>query len=446
MDANDSFDAAEVEAFCGAMDRKANRLRILLSAYFFSPDAGSEMGTGWNAAIGLARSHEVWVVTTGQAQDRIDRALAASGPPYPTMIYHDLPQIIRRLLSANEIAQHLRYYLWQLAIFPVVQRVHRQVVFDLTHHLTPAKYWAPSSVAWLDAPFVWGPVGAAGSVRPSLWRNLGMRGLALDLARKLGQATARLDPATRATGSRSAIALAADNNTASLCRALGARKVAPLSAIALPEHELARLLSNPVVTPGRPFIFASFQRLVYWKGVHLGLEAFARLNHPDTLYYVVGDGPEKERLTAMAHRLGVVDRVIFHGAVRRDTYFDMLLQTHAVVYPSLHPVSAWTVMEAMAAGKPVICLADAGDSVPVSGTTGFIVEGSTEREVVAGLAEAMGTLVAQPELHMALGERAQTVARSFGWTDRIRLLNRLYLDFAGEYRSKAGAAPPARPF
>ena len=410
------------------MKQSADALRILLSAYFFAPGAGSEMGTGWNAALELARAHQVWVVTPGHARDRIERALAAAGRPHLGVVYHDLPRFIVRSLSTNEVTHHVRYYLWQLAIFPLVSRLHREIAFDLTHHLTPQKYWAPSSLAWLDAPFVWGPVGAAGGVRPALWRGVGLRGRALDAARSLGQAAAWLDPATRATARRSALALAADDRTARRCRKLGAQKVVALPAIALPEHELARLLSHPVAPPGRPFVFASFQRLVYWKGVHLGLKAFARLDDPRTIYRIIGDGPEKPRLMAMAQKLGVADRVRFQGTVGREDYFASLLQADAIVYPSLHAVSAWTVVEAMAGGKPVICLTDAGDAVPVTASSGVIVRGASEREIVAGLAEAMATLVARPELCARLGEEGRSVARSFGWSDRARAFDRLYHD------------------
>ena len=43
-------------------------LRVLLSAYTFRPNRGSEPGIGWNVAQDVARHHDIWVLT--QDNDR----------------------------------------------------------------------------------------------------------------------------------------------------------------------------------------------------------------------------------------------------------------------------------------------------------------------------------------------------------------------------------------
>ena len=57
----------------------------------------------------------------------------------------------------------LYYYLWQLTAIPKIRKHHKEVGFDISHHVTFVKYWAPSCLAWLDIPFIWGPVGGGES-------------------------------------------------------------------------------------------------------------------------------------------------------------------------------------------------------------------------------------------------------------------------------------------
>lgn len=127
-------------------------------------------------------------------------------------------------------------------------------------------------------------------------------------------------------------------------------------------------------------------RLHPQKGHTYLLEAAALV--PDAIFVLAGDGPERQLLEDQSRSLGLEDRVRFLGQ-RRD--IPRLLATcDLFVLPSLYEGMPLSVLEAMAAGKPVIATAIGGtDELVVHGTTGLLVP---PRDAVA-LAEAIRVLL-----------------------------------------------------
>ncbi|HEU0299237.1 MAG TPA: glycosyltransferase, partial [Longimicrobium sp.] len=91
--------------------------------------------------------------------------------------------------------------------------------------------------------------------------------------------------------------------------------IIPFGATVEPRAELPA----PRTDPDAPFELLFVGRLVERKGVHLLLDALAALPaERRVVLRVVGDGPERPRLQARAERLGLMDRVVFHGFVPRE--------------------------------------------------------------------------------------------------------------------------------
>ncbi|HZF27899.1 MAG TPA: glycosyltransferase [Gammaproteobacteria bacterium] len=98
-------------------------------------------------------------------------------------------------------------------------------------------------------------------------------------------------------------------------------------------------------------------RLFPVKGVALALHALPLLvaRGLDARLEIAGEGPERERLEALARRLGVADRVRFRGAVRdmREFYS----RVDCLVHPPLTEAFGLVALEAAAHGCPVIAAA-----------------------------------------------------------------------------------------
>jgi glycosyltransferase involved in cell wall biosynthesis len=146
------------------------------------------------------------------------------------------------------------------------------------------------------------------------------------------------------------------------------------------------------------------------KNHELFLRAAARVraSFPAAQFLIVGDGPERVRLERLTTELGLGEAVHFLGT--RADIPQLLSALDVFVLTSKIEANPVSILEAMAAGKPVIAprVGSIGDSV-IHGQTGFMTQPDDEQQVAARL----GELFADPELALRLGRagRAAVVAR-----------------------------------
>jgi glycosyltransferase involved in cell wall biosynthesis len=404
-------------------------MKVLVSAYACEPGKGSEPAVGWNLVAELAAEHEVWVLTRANNRPAIEAATGAGPKPNLHFVYYDLPRWGAFWKPAPGGVQAY-YYLWQVGAGRRARALHAAVGFDLVHHLTFGRYWTPSFLAQLPVPFVWGPVGGGETAPGPFVRELSARGRLYERLRLLARRAAEADPSLRVTARRSAVAIATTPETAARLAALGAERVRVLGHSAVAPAALAAR-DRPAPSSGA-IRFVSVGRLLHWKGVHLGLRAFAAAELPAAEYWVVGDGPERRRLEILAAHLGVAERVRFHGAVPQRRWFELLDQCHALVHPSLHDSSPFVCVEALASGLPVLCLDLGGPATQITDETGFRVPARTPTQAVRDLAGAMRSLAADGALYARMSAAARArAAAEFGWTRKGELLREVYREAVG---------------
>jgi glycosyltransferase involved in cell wall biosynthesis len=402
-------------------------LRILISAYACEPGIGSEPGVGWNWTQQMGRYHEVWVITRANNQEPIEKALAAKPLPNVHWVYFDLPRWAR-LWKKRQRGVHLYYYLWQIGAYSVARKLHRSVGFNLVHHVTFVNYWMPSFMALLPIPFIWGPVGGGESAPRSFWRSFSLRGKAYERLRDLVRFLAEFDPFVRLAARRATMGLATTPKTEKRLRALGCRQVLVFSEAGVPRRDIEELRALPI-REGSPVRFLSLGRLLHWKGFELSLRAFARFarRYPASEYWIVGDGPERRRLEKLARNLGLASKVRFWGMIRRSQVLGRLADCDVLLHPSLHDSGGWVCLEAMAAGRPVVCLDLGGPALQVTVDTGMKVPATSPEQVVSDLAAAFYKLASSPELRarLSLGAR-ERVEEHFDWEKKGLWMAKLY--------------------
>lgn len=403
-------------------------MKILISAYSYEPGKGSEPGVGWNVAREVAKYHDVWVLTRPDESGAIiDAELARNPVPNLHIVYFTLPFWQDSMRWGQSGAMQIHYYLWQIQAYFVARRLHREIGFDLAHHVTFVRHSTPSFLSLLPIPFVWGAVGGGESAPKPFWKDFSLRAKVYETARAWFRGMGECDPFTRLTARRSAVVRATTEDTARRLRKLGASQVQVVSAIGLPEADLVRLSQYSLPDRTSPVKFISMGRLLHWKGFHLGIRAFAAANLPDAEYWLCGEGPERERLEALAAELGVGDRVKFWGRLPRQQSLEKLGECIALVHPSLHDSGGWVCLEAMAARRPVICLDLGGPAVQVTDETGFKVPAHTPEQAVTDLATAMQRLATDRDLRLQMGTIArQRVEQVFAWEQVGRSLADLY--------------------
>jgi len=403
-------------------------IKILVSAYACEPEKGSEPGVGWNWVRQIADfAKEVWVITKANNRKVIEKALAKKPMPNVHWIYFDLPKWAR-FWKRGQRGVHLYYYLWQIGIYFLAKKLHKKVGFDLVHHVTFVNYWKPSFLSLLPVPFVWGPVGGGESSPKTFYKTFSLRGRIYEYMRDFARWLGEHDPFVRFTAKRAVIALATTQETAKrICR-LGAKKVKILSQVALSEEEISFLNSLPQHKKN-PFRFISIGRLLHWKGFHLGIMAFAKFmkEYPQSEYWIVGDGPERHNLEQLAKRLGIFNKIKFWGKLPREETLKKLAECDVLVHPSLHDSGGWVCVEAMAAGRPVICLNLGGPALQVTEETGFKIPARTPEQVVEDMSQAMLKVAIDIEFRKkTICKCKEKVLREFSWFKRGKQIQEIY--------------------
>jgi glycosyltransferase involved in cell wall biosynthesis len=404
-------------------------MKVLLSAYACEPGRGTEPGVGWNTAWEIAKYHEVWVLTRpDDGREAIEAELQRNPNPNLHFVYFTLPIFGSIWRQGGSIVFIIHYYFWQIQAFSIARRLHRDIGFDVAHHVTFVRHSSPSFLALLPIPFIWGPVGGGESAPAPFWQDFSFGNKVYEILRSGIRWVGERDPFARMTAQRSTIVRATTEDTAIRIRQMGAKQVEVFPESSLTKEEIARLIqfNDPDRTGVR---FISMGRLLHWKGFHLGLRAFAQAAIPEAEYWVLGEGPERQRLEDLAVELGIADRVKFWNRLPRDEALQKLGSCTALVHPSLHDSGGWVCLEAMMTARPVICLDLGGPGVQVTEETGFKVAADDPDRAAQGLAAAMVRLAHDPELRLAMGRAGQLRVKEFyNWEVRGDRLCQLYED------------------
>lgn len=184
-------------------------------------------------------------------------------------------------------------------------------------------------------------------------------------------------------------------------------------------QEIRRALGLPL----HGTVVATIARLAPQKDLPTLLRAAARVvNACDAHFLVAGDGPLRRELALTAHGLGLNGRVHFLG--QRDDIPDLLHAADLFALSSAYEGAPLAVIEALAAGLPVVATAVGGlpELVP-DGQTGYLVPAGDHQ----ALADRLLALIANPDLRLRLGEQARSWAASrLGPEGMINATHRLY--------------------
>jgi len=173
-------------------------------------------------------------------------------------------------------------------------------------------------------------------------------------------------------------------------------------------------------------------RLVEVKGTRYLLRAFARMAqaHDRVRLKIIGDGPLRRPLHALAASLGVGERVEFLGALPHAQVLSMMRKASMLVLPSIRTATGreeglgMVLLEAAATGVPIIGSRVGGiPECMVDGKSGFLVP---ERDEGA-LARRMAELLEDPDRRHSMGAAGRSfIEDKFGIDRQTAALENFY--------------------
>ena len=411
-------------------------MKLLISAYACAPEAPnrrSEEATGWNWTTEAHRlGHQVWAFASPIYQKWIEEACRAD--PDLEGIHWVFPEVRGWPAKPATIPKWERTLclLWQRAALRKARALHRRIEFDAIHHLTWAGFRVPTFLGSLGPPLILGPIGGGETSPPSLRDGLPLRGRILERIRDFSNATVMINPWIRRELIEAAVVFASTPDT----RDLFSRSVKNKTFV----FTQLWITNPPSLVPrmarqGPPRLLCA-ARLLYWKGIHIAIRAFAQVlsQCPKARFTIVGRGPEEYRLKAEAARYDVADRIDFISWLpEQQLLFDLYESHDLFVFPSLHDSAGFAVLEALSRGLPVVCLDLGGPKHIVTPESGIVV-GTTGRntaQVAAAMAEEISRLFAEPARLATLSAGAIARAHEFILSNRVAAFYERATNFIG---------------
>jgi len=158
-------------------------------------------------------------------------------------------------------------------------------------------------------------------------------------------------------------------------------------------------------------ILISVGRLASEKNWETLLHAFAKVYpaHRNLRLVLLGDGPARESLEALAAELGIAERVSFMGSIPFGEIPAYLKAADAFSFASVTETQGLVTIEAMAAGLPIVAVDASGTrDIVEHGKQGFLVENDPD-----ALAQGLHELLSDPHQMKRFSNSALKKAKTF---------------------------------
>jgi glycosyltransferase involved in cell wall biosynthesis len=418
-------------------------MKLLLSAYACNPNHGSEEGNGFNwlwesAALG----HEVWCLTTPRGQADLTKLLAdrAADPIAQRIhpVYVQAPKFAE-FAYRWQPGVYLHYIVWQYHAWRAASQLDAEVNFGAIHHVTYNSLQMASWLWRLKKPLLLGPLGG-GMVAPKALRKYLPDWFKTETVRNIiSSLLSTFDPNVRQSLRHASLVMAANSDTATLARHLGARKVALSMSAALPKSFLPAAYEPRSPLAGRELRILWLARIYPRKGLHLTLAALGQVDKRVRFHLdIMGDGPSGHLVPSWIAEAGLQDRVTWHGSVPYDTTRAAYLGHDLFMLCSLRDTYANQYLESMALGLPILTLDHHGAADFIPDAAGIKVPVQSAEATIAALARAVEHLYDHPAELEKMGRAGIAFAANY---TQQKLVANLYQQAATLAPELAGLVP-----
>jgi glycosyltransferase involved in cell wall biosynthesis len=433
---------ATTEARVHRSPRPTAPLRVLLSSYVCIVGHGSEPGTGWDWAQTLADAgHDVTVVTHAVGRPENDAWLAAHPQRNLRIEYVEDPWVYEvgrvwrrgkeRWLTSKQ--WWLRYFAWQHAALRRAKKLHASQPFDVVHHVSYQNVVTGSPMWRLGIPFIFGPAGGAETSPRAAVQLFAHERRRERLRTAVVPRT--MNPFARTALRNAAIGLTPNQETASFMSAIGTPRIEMMSTTGI---DPARIQWGAAARVGHRDRSGARERVVWIgkfipkKGPILAIDAFARAaRNIDIELHIMGDGPMAPLIRERVAAHGLGDRVVLHGWIPWDEAQAVLVSSDVMLFTSLRDTFSNQLIEAAAAGLPLVALDLHGVASLVPEDTAVKVPFSTPGETAVGLADALITVLSDSERRAAMSRAALRFSAQESFPRRAERMTQMYRGLLG---------------
>jgi glycosyltransferase involved in cell wall biosynthesis len=400
--------------------------RMALFAFSCHPTDTMESRVGWNRILHASRRFETHVFYGEQfAKEDLEALLEEHPFKHRIHLHHvALPTYWIPFLGISGMF-YFTYNAWHKAAYALSRQMHEQKPFALVHQVNFCGFREPGYGWKLNAPFLWGPVGGTQNFPMRFLGVSDVLGGVREWCRNfINRFQMRYSSRVQGAARKASIIFAA-NSTAQRDIQRSLNRTAQLQ-LEIGIHEITDQ-PKPVRDQRMPLRLLWAGRLRSWKGLPLLLEGLAQL--PKECPYelrVMGQGNLLRSWQRLAHRLGIAQHIQWIGWPSYKDGLEQYRWADLYAFTSLRDTSGTGLLEALAAGTPLIGLDHQGFADIATDTCAIRIQPESPSQVAKVFAAEIASISFDSPRLSRLGLGALERAKFYHWDRLAEGMNAAY--------------------
>jgi len=274
----------------------------------------------------------------------------------------------------------------------------------------------------LNIPFIFGPVSGGEVIPHSLRKSFDFKNKLREFFRDLANFLPQVDPFLWQTFRKAKKIYITSEQTQNLIPPKFRYKAQIKLAIGWSKEQIQ--YEHNTTEEKIKILYAG--HFLFFKGMHLGLYAFAKMvkQYPNCILTMVGQGPEEEYFHQLVSDLEITHNIQWINWVSQGELSRIYSEHHFFLFPSLRDSGGMVTLEAMAHGLPIVCLDLGGPGVLVNDSCGRVIQTSnmSEADIIRGLSAALLELARDEALRKKLGNNAVKRSEQYLWKNVVGAL------------------------
>lgn len=406
---------------------------IVFNAFACDPEMGSEAGLGWNWFTYVARRYRTHLITAGRGREKIlldaiaeDTALSQNATVHFIQHWEVPTDPFRSFLFKFYQPYYYTYYRgWMRKAFLHAAELCRTEKVKAVHQNTFHSFREPGDFWRLAVPSIWAPVGGTTDVPWRFLWDLGPMDAARHSSRNLINAWhKRFNRRFKKALAGYTKVVAGSDNAAELFRKFRPDvEMIPGQLIQEPKKR-----GRAKSTLGNECLDICFCGN-HWarKGGHFALLALAIVGKQRSWrLQMIGEGEMTERWKTLSRKIGIDDRVTWHGRVSRKRVKEIMVESDVFLFPSLNDCYPAVIGEALSVGLPVITTDIPGVGDMVGEKSGYRLHADTPNGLVRRLSDSIIRLIEDPVELERIRSGVSLCTKEFLFENKMKLLEGIY--------------------
>ena len=414
------------------------KTKIFVSAYACEPGLGSEIGIGWHWVLEMSKSFELWVLTREKNKNRIEQWMSEHKNTCDIhFIYYDLPAAMR-FWKKGLHGVRVYYTIWQKITDRIVKKTMQENDIKIYHLLTYGNSLWPASSYGKKQFFIWGPTGGVDYISKSFTRFYGIKAKLTQSLRRFVINTLPVNLGFRGRCKHANLILCKSDSLYDAIPEKYRFKAKIFTDGAVDET----LMKEYETEINKKVVYTTVGRLDAWRNFDVLVEAFYQAYREDKNMelHIVGDGNDRDRLNKLIEIRNLKEAVYMHGQVTMEEYMQIMKTSDVIVNPTYKEGAVTMSFDAMAMGKPFICVETGGYTRFFTDQFAIILRKEDRQSLITNMKDALLRLTDQ-NLRDNFHKNALDAAKENTWEKKGKIICEEILNAYRQYGESDGDHP-----